>query len=115
MVKGLVEQQGSGLVFVPGRRSRELTFLNSPLKDLMPVILDTGKPEGIDLQNESNLILSSAGRRHWLTRFDADEELNDELWKQLPGFFWSAAVEKSRPGSEVLAVRAWDRASVRPL
>jgi uncharacterized membrane protein len=106
LVKGLVEQQGSGLVFLPGRRSRELTFLNSPLKDLLPVVLDSGKPEGIDLQNESNLTLSSAGRRHWLTRFDADDERNDELWKQLPGFFWSAAVEKSRPGSEVLAVHS---------
>jgi hypothetical protein len=106
LVKGLVEQQGSGLVFLPGRRSRELSFLNSGLKDLIPVVFDAGKPEGIGLQNESTLILSSVGRRHLLTRFDSDEERNDELWKQLPGFFWSAAVEKSRPGSEVLAVHS---------
>jgi hypothetical protein len=106
LIKGLVEQQGSGLVFMPGRRGRELSFLNSPLKELMPVQLDETKPEGIGLQNESTLILSSNGRRHLLTRFDADEERNDELWKQLPGFFWSAAVEKSRPGSEVIAVHS---------
>lgn len=113
-IKGLVDQQESGLVFVPGRRGRELTFLNSPLKDLLPVVLDESKPEGIGLQNEATLVLSSLGRRHLLTRFDADEERNDEIWKQLPGFFWSAAVEKSRPGSEVLAVHsalrnAWGR------
>jgi hypothetical protein len=106
LLKGLVEQQGSGLVFVPGRRGREDTFLNSPLKDLYPVELDETKPGGIGLQNESQLILTSAGRRHWLTRFDSDEDRNDELWKQLPGFFWSASVEKSRPGSEVLAVHS---------
>ncbi len=106
MLKGLVEQQGSGLVFVPGRRGREATFLNSPLKDLYPVELDPAKPGGIGLQNEAQLMLTSAGKRHWLTRFDSDEERNDELWKQLPGFFWSAAVEKSRPGSEVLAVHS---------
>ncbi len=106
LLKGLVEQQGSGLVFVPGRRGREMTFLNSPLQDLYPVILDVAKPGGIGLQNESQLTLTSAGRRHWLTRFDSDEERNDELWKQLPGFFWSASVEKSRPGSEVLAVHS---------
>jgi uncharacterized membrane protein len=104
LLKGLVEQQGSGLVFVPGRRGREATLTNSPLKDLFPVELDTAKPGGIGLENESQLVLTSIGKRHWLTRFDSDEERNDELWKQLPGFFWSAAVEKSRPGSEVLAV-----------
>ena len=106
LLKGLVEQQGSGLVFVPGQRGREATFLHSPLKDLYPVELDTSKPTGLGSENESQLILTSSGQRHWLTRFDSDESKNDELWKQLPGFFWSAAVEKSRPGSEVLAVHS---------
>ncbi len=106
LLKGLVEQQGSGLVFVPGRRGSEISLLNSPLKDLYPVELDATKPGGLGLQNESQLILTSTGKRHWLTRFDSDEERNDELWKQLPGFFWSASVEKSRPGSEVLAVHS---------
>jgi hypothetical protein len=80
--------------------------LHSPLKDLYPVELDTSKPTGLGSENESQLILTSSGQRHWLTRFDSDESKNDELWKQLPGFFWSAAVEKSRPGSEVLAVHS---------
>ena len=114
LLRGLVEQQGSGLVFVPGRRGREVTFSNSPLRELLPVELDSSKPGGIGLENEAQLMLTSAGKRHWLTRFDSDEERNEELWKQLPGFFWSAAVAGSRPGSEVLAVHdslrnAWGR------
>jgi hypothetical protein len=114
LLKGLVEQQGSGLVFVPGQRGRQATLLHGPLKDLYPVELDSSKPAGLGLENESQLTLTSSGQRHWLTRFDSDESKNDELWKQLPGFFWSAAVEKSRPGSEVLAVHstlrnAWGR------
>ncbi|MGA2174293.1 MAG: hypothetical protein ABSH38_04835 [Verrucomicrobiota bacterium] len=106
LLKGLVEQQGSGLVFVPGRRGRQATLLNGPLKDLYPVELDGAKPGGLGLENESQLTLTSTGKRHWLTRFDSDESKNEELWKQLPGFFWSAAVQKSRPGSEVLAVHS---------
>ena len=106
MLRGLVEQQASGLVFVPGRRGREATLFDSALKDLYPVALESGRPEGIMLQNESSLMLTPSGRRHLLTRFDSDENRNDELWKQLPGFFWSAAVEKARPGSEVLAVHS---------
>lgn len=106
LIKGLVEQQASGLIFLPGHRGRQLTLLNSPLQELIPVQLDRAKPEGVGLQNESALQLSSVGKRHLLTRFDGDENRNDDLWKQLPGFYWSAAVEKSRPGSEVLAVHA---------
>lgn len=106
LIKGLVEQQASGLVFLPGRRGRQLTFLNSPLQDLMPVVLDATKPEGIGMQNESALLLSTVGKSHLLTRFDSDADRNEEIWKYLPGFYWSAAVEKSRPGSEVIAVHS---------
>jgi hypothetical protein len=106
LIRGLVEQQSSGLVFLPGRRGRQLTFLESPLKDLLPVVLDTNRPQGIPLQNENALHLSTMGRNHFLTRFDSDEQRNEDIWRYLPGFYWSAAVEKSRPGSEVLAVHA---------
>lgn len=106
LLKGLVEQQASGLVFMPGPRGRQTTLQNSPIADLLPVILNTKQPTGIALQSEVPLHLSTAGKSHWLTRFDADENLNAEIWKTLPGFYWSAAVEKSRPGSDVLGVHA---------
>jgi hypothetical protein len=106
LLKGLVEQQGSGLVFLPGARGRQLSLLRTSLKDIYPVQLDEARPEGVGLQNESLLLLSSAGKGHWLTRFDAAEDRNESIWKNLPGFYWSAAVEKSRPGSEVLAVHS---------
>jgi len=106
LIKGLVEQQGSGLVFMPGRRGNHLSLMDSPLKELMPVVLDDAKPTGVGLQNESVLTLSNRGRGHLLTRFDADEMVNDQIWKMLPGFYWSTGVIKSRPGSEVLAVHS---------
>ena len=106
LIKGLVEQQGSGLVFMPGRRGNHLSLMDSPLKELMPVVLDDAKPTGVGLQNESALTLSSRGRGHLLTRFDADEMVNEQIWKMLPGFYWSTGVIKSRPGSEVLAVHS---------
>ena len=104
LIRGLVEQQGSGLVFMPGRRGNHFSLMDSPLKELMPVELDDANPTGVGLQNESVLTLSSRGRGHLLTRFDADEMVNDQIWKMLPGFYWSAGVTRSRPGSEVLAV-----------
>ena len=106
LIKGLIEQQGSGLIFMPGRRGNHLSLMDSPLKELMPVVLDDAKPTGVGLQNESALTLSSRGRGHLLTRFDADEMVNEQIWKMLPGFYWSTGVIKSRPGSEVLAVHS---------
>lgn len=106
LIRGLVEQQSSGLIFLPGRRGRELTLKNSPLKELFPVLLDETKPNGQDLQNEAVLTLTTAGKGHFLTRFEANDELNAQVWQALPGFFWSAAVEKARPGAEVLAVHS---------
>ncbi|MGN6385028.1 MAG: hypothetical protein ACTHMT_02195 [Verrucomicrobiota bacterium] len=106
LIKGLVEQQGSGLVFLPGRRGRELTFTNSALSELLPVVFDSAKPNGLPLQNEGVLTLTAMGKGHLLTRFETDENLNGQLWQNLPGFYWSAGVEKSRPGSEVLGVHS---------
>lgn len=106
LIKGLVEQQASGLVFLPGIRGRQNTLTNTPLADLMPVTMDAQRPEGVGLRNEASLTLSSRGSDHLLTRFDADAARNAAIWKRLPGFYWSASVEKSRPGSTVLAVHS---------
>src|SRR5678815_3333995 len=40
LIKGLVEQQASGLVFLPGPLGRQKTLLDSPLGDLVPVETD---------------------------------------------------------------------------
>lgn len=106
LIKGLVEQQASGLVFVAGRRGRHHSLLDSPLRELLPVTFEPGKPAGTPLLNESVLTLTSLGKGHLLTRFESEENLNAQIWQNLPGFYWSAGVEKSRPGSEVLAVHS---------
>ena len=105
-IRALVEQQGSGLVFLPGSRGRELTLVSSPVGDMLPVEFDPAKPEGNATDSESQIILTTEGRGHLLTMLSPDEETNGEIWKNLPGFYWSAAVTKSRPGAEVLAVHS---------
>ena len=87
LIKGLVEQQGSGLVFLPGRRGRELTFTNSPLKELVPIVFDGSKPNGQPSRKQRGVTLTGAGKGHLLTRFRTDENLNGQLWQNLPGFF----------------------------
>ena len=102
----LVQQQASGMVFLPGRRGRQLSLNDSPLRDLLPVIFDSDKPTGLGMLNPSNLQLTNRGKDHWLTNLRGAGEPDREFWKRLPGFHWSAVVKKSRPGSEVLAVHS---------
>jgi hypothetical protein len=72
----------------------------------MPVTFDDGDPEGLTTANESSLQLTGNGREHFLTRLAGDASRNDFVWRQLPGIYWGAAVERSRPGADVLAVHS---------
>lgn len=109
LIRGLVEHQGSGLVLLPGLRGRLPSLQTGPLGDLFPVELDTGNPQGAGQANESHLTLTGEGAGHLLTRLAADEASNAALWRNLPGFYWTAPVRKSRPGASVLAVHETQR------
>ncbi|HEY2342358.1 MAG TPA: hypothetical protein VGH90_04975, partial [Chthoniobacteraceae bacterium] len=104
MLKGLVEQQASGLVFMPGALGRERTLVDSPLGELLPVEMDFTKGSGFASGAEARMELTLRGRDHWLTMLATDPDANQAVWRGLPGFYWYAPVVRARPGSEVLAV-----------
>ncbi|MBP7948237.1 MAG: hypothetical protein KA004_01185 [Verrucomicrobiales bacterium] len=103
-IRGLVEQQASGLVFLPGSLGRHKTLAESPLQEMLPVEVDYSKAVGNSSAVESKLELTFRGRDHWLTMLSTDPAANQAVWKGLPGFYWYAPVVRARAGSEVLAV-----------
>jgi len=109
LLKGLVEQQGSGLVFMPGLRGRHATLVGSPLDDLMPVTLDNSQPAGFGLRLPSQLALTTRGKGHLLTMLANSPAANDRVWRRLSGFYWHAPVLRAKAGGEVLAVHATAR------
>ncbi len=104
LIKGLIEQQASGLVFLPGPLGRQKTLLESPLGDLVPVETDYSKATGFASGAEARLELTFRGRDHWLTMLATDPNANQAVWRGLPGFYWYAPVVKAKRGAEVLAV-----------
>ncbi len=104
LIDGLVKLQGSGVVFLPGRRGRQMSLMNTPLGDAYPVELDPAHPKGLASGIESKTELTGKGRNHFLLSLADNPSLNGRLWRSLPGFFWSAAVTRARAGSNVLAV-----------
>lgn len=115
LIRGLVENQASGLIFMPGPQGNQFSLLDTDLADLMPVILDethkTGMPEAIS----SPLTLTTEGRTSLLTMLGNSEEENPEIWRRLPGFFWHAPVIKAKGGTEVLAVHGNRRGKFGPV
>ncbi|MGO8752556.1 MAG: hypothetical protein ACLQNE_41990 [Thermoguttaceae bacterium] len=103
-LKGLVEHQASGIVFMPGSRGLELSLQKTELDALCPVVLDETKPDGWGSSTPCHFVLTELGRCSLLTKLADSEEENTEVWEGLPGFQWYAPVLRARAGVEVLAV-----------
>jgi uncharacterized membrane protein len=104
LIRGLVENQASGVIFMPGRQGNQMSLLDTDLSDLIPVILDEDKPNGFSEAIAAPLTLTTEGRSSLLTMLGENEQENPEIWRRLPGFFWHAPVIKAKAGTEVLAV-----------
>lgn len=104
LIKGLVEHQASGLVFMPGWQGRQFELLATPLGELCPVLLDDSQPGGWGSRTPGRFELTQRGRSSLLTKLaDADSE-NVQVWEDLPGFQWYAPVVRAKASSQVLAV-----------
>ncbi len=104
MLRGLVEQQASGLVFLPGSSGRQASLIDSPLGELIPVVHDSSQPTGWGSRMPSRMELTEQGRRSLLTRLAESPDENLAVWGRLPGFHWYAPVVRAKAGADVLAV-----------
>lgn len=103
-LKGLVEHQASGLVFMPGWQGRQQSLMETELGDLCPVVLDSAQPGGWGSRLPSHFELTELGRRSLLTKLADTQEDNIDVWEGLPGFQWYAPVLRAKAGGEVLCV-----------
>lgn len=103
-LRGLVSQQASGLVFMPGWQGRQFSLLDTELGDLVPVELDQSQPRGWGSRTAQHFELTELGRRSLLTKLSDTSDENLEVWGNLPGFQWHAPVLRAKPGTETLCV-----------
>jgi hypothetical protein len=104
LIKGLVGQQASGLVLMPGWQGRQVSLLETELSDLFPVVLDPAQPNGWGSRTADHFELTEAGRRSLLTKLADTQDENSAVWEDLPGFQWYAAVVRAKASAEVLCV-----------
>jgi hypothetical protein len=104
LLRGLVEYQASGLVFMPGWRGEQASLVGTPLDDLCPVVIDPARAEGIATDQPRRLVLTESGRASLLTKLADAAAENLAIWESLPGVQWYGPVLRAKAGSEVLAV-----------
>ncbi len=104
LLKGLVEHQASGLVFMPGIQGRQFSLQETPLGELNPVVLDPNQQGGWGSRTPNHFELTEFGRRSLLTKLADTEDDNAEVWEGLPGFQWYAPALRAKAGTDVLAV-----------
>ena len=115
LIRGLVENQASGVVFLPGSQGNQFSLLDTELSDLIPVILDEDHRNGMPESIASPLTLTTEGRTSLLTMLGNNEEENPGIWRRLPGFYWHAPVIKAKGSSEVLATHGNRRGKFGPV
>ncbi len=103
-LRQLVTAQASGLVFMPGRTGMHDSLMSGPLADLYPVVLDAATPYGVGSGAQGYFALTQLGQRSLLTRLGETAEINRQVWRTLPGFYWYAGVKRAKAGTETLAV-----------
>jgi uncharacterized membrane protein len=104
LLKGLVEYQASGLVFLPGWRGDQASFAGTALEELCPVVIDPVRKEGFHTDGPRKLVLTEVGRKSLLTKLADSGDENVAVWESLPGVQWYGPVLRAKAGSEVLAV-----------
>ena len=106
LLAGLVKEQASGIVFIPGPLGNQLTLKDTDLEPIIPIIFDETKPKGLSDEVPSPLNLTTPGKTSLLTLLGNNEAENPKIWRNLPGFYWCAAVKKTKAGASVLATHA---------
>ena len=93
--------EGGGLVVIAGRLHAPATWLGTPLADVLPVEVPSVKFPLDDVRRpaEYKPVLSDLGRRSPILSMSDDPTEQQEVWDDLPGFYWNYPVTKLRPAA----------------
>ncbi len=104
-IRELVKDRGGGLLMLSGEQSAPRRYAQTPLADVLPVVIDEQAPLRRDYSQAWRPRLTREGRESALLRLEPDEDRNRELWDaKLQDLYWFAQVLRPKPQAHVLAV-----------
>lgn len=102
-IRRFVEDRGGSLIVIAGEKHMPQDWRGTPLEAVFPVVLPA-LPEQVKTAEPFQWELTPEGRQDPLLRLAPDPAANARIWRNLPGMFWNAGVERAKPGATVLAV-----------
>lgn len=116
---------GGGLALLAGDNFAPRAFKDTPLEDVLPVVIDpadVGQGDR-DIASTYKPKLAALGRQHPVLQLTGDAEQNAALWEResdalrdgdsyvppLDGWYWFARVKKEKPGARALLLHPTER------
>jgi len=107
MTKNFVLQEGGGFLMLAGERHAPLEYVDTPIADLLPVVVSNSDPGLFDMvRPKTEPYRPEITREGWanpILRLEGEETANRETWADLPGFYWYFPVPKAKRAAQVLA------------
>ena len=102
MLESFVADRGGALVVIPGRSAMPDRFKGTVLDQLLPVV-PLHSPGGVLLPDGYAFTPTQDGASSTILRMSVDPIESDQIWKELPVFYWYYPVDRVKPGATVLA------------
>ncbi len=114
LTRDFVSRRGGGFLMLGGTTAFDQAFIGTPIEDLLPVSLINEKylpPElrgGVakgDHPTGQNFapLLTDEGQRSMLLRLEIEDEVNQQLWRDMPQLQGLNVAGRAKPGATVLA------------
>lgn len=102
LMEELVRKHGGSLLLLAGRRHAPMTYMNTPIADLLPVRL---RPEGVErISDVAHPVLTDRGRLSAVMTLEADAGKNAALWALVRPLYTIPALAGPKPAAETLAI-----------
>jgi uncharacterized membrane protein len=105
MLADFVGERGGGLLLLGGRRAfAEGGYAETPLADVMPVVVAQSEENGDEFFAELQISPTPAGAMHPAMQLGTSEQASLERWKTMPPLSTVNRVGRAKPGATALLV-----------
>lgn len=102
-IQRFVEERGGSLLVIVGDKHLPWEYRHTPLADVFPVVFSDAREE-VNSDDEFRLELTTDGKLNPTMLLADTPDESAKIWEKLPGVFWCAAAQRTKPGATVLAV-----------